>query len=210
VKDMTRHLDMLRYGLLVLLLIDSAVAYATLAKNVLFIAIDDLRPALGCYGDPTAISPNIDRLAQRGMAFNRAYCQQAVCSPSRLSLLSGRRPDTIRVWDLNTHFREAVPELITLPQHFKQQGYSTRSIGKIFHGSGKPSKDPPSWSEAPLYDYVQWQDWKSREVLARELYDHTTDPHEMHNQAANPEYFQSLETLSEMLKVSLKGKEVPK
>jgi len=124
-------------------------------RNVLFIAIDDLRPALGCFGDPTAISPNIDRLAQRGMVFNRAYCQQAVCSPSRLSLLSGRRPDSIRVWDLNTHFREAASELITLPQHFKQQGYFTRSIGKIFHGSGKPSKDAPSWSENPLYDYVR-------------------------------------------------------
>jgi arylsulfatase A-like enzyme len=125
------------------------------AKNVLFIAIDDLRPALGCYGDPTAISPNIDRLAEGGIVFNRAYCQQAVCSPSRLSLLSGRRPDTIRVWDLNTHFREAMPDVITLPQHFRERGYTTRSIGKIFHGSGKPSRDPPSWSEAPLYDYVR-------------------------------------------------------
>ena len=125
------------------------------AKNVLFVAIDDLRPALGCYGDPVAISPNIDRLAKRGMVFNRAYCQQAVCSPSRLSLLSGRRPDSIRVWDLKTHFREALPELVTLPQYFKQHGYTTRSIGKIFHGSGSPSMDPPSWSEAPLYDYVR-------------------------------------------------------
>ncbi len=68
--------------------------------NVLFIAIDDLRPALGCYDDPVAVTPHIDRLASRGMVFNRAYCQQAVCSPSRLSLMTGRRPDTIRVWDL--------------------------------------------------------------------------------------------------------------
>lgn len=124
-------------------------------KNVLFIAIDDLRPALGYYGDPIAISPNIDRLAQQGIVFRRAYCQQAVCSPSRLSLLSGRRPDSIRVWDLSTHFRQALPDLITLPQYFKQQGYFTRSIGKILHGSGKPAKDPPSWSEEPRYDYVR-------------------------------------------------------
>jgi len=120
--------------------------------NVLFIAIDDLRPALGCYGDTTALTPNIDRLASRGIRFNRAYCQQAVCSPSRLSLMTGRRPDTIRVWDLKTHFREALPEVVTLPQHFKNHGYHTQSIGKVYHGSGPPSKDPPSWSVEAQYD----------------------------------------------------------
>ena len=78
--------------------------------KVLFIAVDDLRPALGCYGDTTAVTPNIDRLASRGRSSMRAYCQQAVCSPSRLSLLTGRRPDTIRVWDLATHFRESLPK----------------------------------------------------------------------------------------------------
>ena len=123
--------------------------------NVLFIAIDDLRPVLGCYGDQTAITPNIDRLAKRGALFNRAYCQQAVCCPSRLSLLTGLRPDTIKVWDLNTHFRDAMPKAVTLPQHFKNNGYHTRSIGKILHGGGRPSKDPLSWSEAPLYDNVR-------------------------------------------------------
>jgi len=123
--------------------------------NVLFIAIDDLRPALACYGDRQAVTPNIDRLASRGTLFHRAYCQQAVCSPSRLSLLTGRRPDTIRVWDLATHFRAALPDVVTLPQHFKNHGYHTRSIGKIYHGSGSPSKDPPSWSVAPQYDFVR-------------------------------------------------------
>ena len=123
--------------------------------NVLFIAVDDLRPALGCYGDKTAITPNIDRLASRGIVFGRAYCQQAVCSPSRLSLLTGRRPDTIRVWDLETHFREALPDAVTLPQHFKNHGYHTRSIGKVYHGNGPPSKDPPSWSVEPQYDVVR-------------------------------------------------------
>ena len=123
--------------------------------NVLFIAVDDLRPALGCYGDKAAITPNIDSLAKRGTTFLRAYCQQAVCSPSRLSLMTGRRPDTTRVWDLGTHFREALPDVVTLPQHFKNHGYHTRSIGKIYHGGGKPSKDPPSWSKSPLYDFVR-------------------------------------------------------
>jgi iduronate 2-sulfatase len=122
--------------------------------NVLFVAIDDLRPALGCYGDPVAITPHIDQLAARGTIFRRAYCQQAVCSPSRLSLLTGRRPDTIRVWDLATHFREAVPDAVTLPQYFKQHGYHTQGIGKIFHGNGKPSKDPPSWSVEPQFDRI--------------------------------------------------------
>ena len=137
-----------------LLLLLCGIAWAE-PLNILFIAIDDLRPALGCYGDKTAITPNMDRLAKRGTLFNRAYCQQAVCCPSRLSLLTGLRPDTIKVWDLNTHFREALPNAVTLPQHFKNHGYHTRSIGKIFHGGGKPSKDSPSWSEAPLYDNVR-------------------------------------------------------
>ncbi|MEM7396478.1 MAG: sulfatase-like hydrolase/transferase, partial [Verrucomicrobiota bacterium] len=138
-------------ALLVLLLSLRAAA----RPHVLFIAVDDLRPALGCYGDPVAITPNIDRLAERGVVFNRAYCQEAVCSPSRLSLMTGRRPDTIRVWDLGTHFRDALPDVVTLPQHFKQYGYHTRSIGKVYHGGGKPSKDPPSWSEPPLHDVVR-------------------------------------------------------
>lgn len=122
------------------------------SPNVLFIAIDDLRPVLGCYGDKIAISPNIDSIARRGTTFMRAYCQLAVCSPSRLSLVTGRRPDTTKVWDLVTHFRDALPNVVTLPQHFKKHGYQTRSIGKILHGGGKPSKDPKSWSEAPIHD----------------------------------------------------------
>ena len=123
--------------------------------NVLFIAVDDLRPALGCYGDQIAKTPNIDALASRGLLFNRAYCQLAVCCPSRLSLLTGLRPDSIRVWDLGTHFRETRPNAVTLPEYFKNNGYVTQSLGKIFHGSGNPSKDPPSWSFEPMFDRVR-------------------------------------------------------
>lgn len=111
--------------------------------NVLFIAVDDLRPTLGCAGDPVVKSPNLDALAARGMYFNRAYCQQAVCSPSRSSLLTGRRPDSTKVYDLVTHFRTALPDVVTLPQLFKQNGYQVQSFGKIFHPG---ADDPPSWT----------------------------------------------------------------
>jgi arylsulfatase A-like enzyme len=122
--------------------------------NVLFFAVDDLRPELGCYGVEGIRSPNIDRLAKRGMLFRRAYVQQAVCSPSRTSLLTGARPDTTQVWDLVTHFRKAMPDVVTLPQHFKQNGYFVQGMGKIFHPG---YDDERSWSvpwqtpQAPTY-----------------------------------------------------------
>ncbi|MHC4672000.1 MAG: sulfatase [Planctomycetota bacterium] len=97
--------------------------------NVLFIAVDDLRPHAGCYGTPIVKTPNIDALAQTGTLFKRAYCQQAVCSPSRTSLLTGRRPDTTKIYDLQTHFRLYIPDVVTLPQYFKQNGYHTQSLG---------------------------------------------------------------------------------
>ncbi len=111
--------------------------------NVLFIAVDDLRPELGCYGVKGIKSPNIDALAKSGLLFNRAYCQQAVCSPSRTSLLTGRRPDTTKVYNLEDHFRQTIPDVITLPQHFKDNGYFAQSFGKIYHGG---LDDPQSWT----------------------------------------------------------------
>ncbi len=114
--------------------------------NVLFIAVDDLRTELGCYGVKGIQSPRIDQLAARGTVFERAYCQQAVCSPSRTSLLTGCRPDTTKVYDLQTHFRTTIPDVVTLPQQFKQHGYVTRGLGKIFHGG---LDDRPSWSQPP-------------------------------------------------------------
>lgn len=112
-------------------------------RNVLFIAVDDLRPSLGCYGAPVVQTPSLDRLAARGTVFTRAYCQQAVCSPSRTSLLTGRRPDTTQVYDLQTHFRKHLPNVVTLPEHFKANGYHTEGMGKIYHGG---LDDPQSWS----------------------------------------------------------------
>ncbi len=113
--------------------------------NVLMIAVDDLRPQMGCYGDPDALTPHMDELARRGTVFERAYCQQAVCNPSRASLLTGLRPDTLRVWNLATHFRKNRPDAVTLPQHFKNHGYHTECIGKIFHDP-RSHRDAPSWS----------------------------------------------------------------
>ena len=112
--------------------------------NVLFIAVDDLRPSIGCYGDARAITPNIDRLAETGVLFERAYCQVAVCNPSRASLMTGLRPDQLGVWTLPIHFREAMPDAVTLPQWFRRFGYTAVSHGKIFHN---PTPDPQSWSE---------------------------------------------------------------
>ena len=111
--------------------------------NVLFIAVDDLRPELGCYGKTWIKSPRLDKLASDGIVFRRAYCQQALCSPSRTSLLTGLRPDSTRVYDLQVHFRKNVPDVVTLPQNFKNHSYYTAAMGKIFHGD---LDDPPSWS----------------------------------------------------------------
>ena len=117
---------------------------ASTRPNVLFIAVDDLRPSIGCYGDTHACTPNMDALAARGVQFNRAYCQVAVCNPSRASLMTGLRPDTLGVWTLPIHFREARPDAVTLPQWFRRFGYHAVSHGKIFHN---PTPDPQSWSE---------------------------------------------------------------
>lgn len=118
--------------------------------NVLFVAVDDLRPELACYGRSMVKSPNIDRLAKEGVRFDRAYCQQAVCNPSRASLLTGLRPETLKVFDLETHFRDKVPTAVTLPQLFKENGYATARYGKIFHTGHGNRDDAASWSEPQL------------------------------------------------------------
>lgn len=120
----------------------------TAKPNVLFIAVDDLRPEIGCYGNSVVRTPNLDRIARRGIVFDRAYCQQAVCSPSRTAILTGLRPDVTKVWDLETHFRAAVPEAVTLPQHFRNHNYHCAALGKIYHGG---FEDGRSWNEPHWY-----------------------------------------------------------
>jgi iduronate 2-sulfatase len=131
------------------LLISLVIAYpspAATRPNVLLICVDDLKPALGCYGDAQAITPHMDRLAARGVLFERAYCNQAVCSPSRNALMTGLRPQTLGIYDLPTHFLKAAPDAVTPSQHFKAHGYRTEGLGKIFHVGHGNINDEVSWS----------------------------------------------------------------
>lgn len=148
-----------RIGFVLGLIWFASISFATEKPNVLFIAVDDMRVELRCYGDTPALTPHIDQLANRGVLFNRAYCQQAVCNPSRASMLTGRRPDSLRIWDLPTHFRERFPDIVTLPQHFKNNGYFTQNIGKIFHNWRQEIHgDPMSWSVPAVMHYARHGD----------------------------------------------------
>ena len=147
----------------------AAAAIASAKPNILFIAVDDLRPSIGCYGDRHAFTPNLDRLAKRGVRFGQAHCQVAVCNPSRASLMTGLRPDTLGVWTLPIHFREAKPNAVTLPQWLRRHGYAAVSHGKIYHN---PTPDPQSWSEPirPVQSqrgYAEGWQARIREVQAK-------------------------------------------
>ena len=119
----------------------------TTKPNILFIAVDDLKPLLGCYGNTLVKSPNIDRLAKLATVFNKNYCQQAICGPTRASIMTGTRPDVTKIWNLTTQMRDANPNTVTLPQYLISQGYTTSGIGKIYHPSSAiKGVDPVSWS----------------------------------------------------------------
>ncbi|MEY4660247.1 MAG: hypothetical protein RLZZ42_199, partial [Bacteroidota bacterium] len=127
--------------------------------NILFIAVDDLRPDIGAYGNKLVKTPNIDRLAAMGTVFTRNYCQQAVCGPTRASIMTGMRPDYTKIWDLKTQMRDMNPDILTLPQYLIQQGYVTTGAGKIYHPTSAINKiDPLSWNtqyiEAKPADYA--------------------------------------------------------
>lgn len=126
--------------------------------NILFIGIDDLKPILGCYGNTQIKTPNIDRLAKMGTVFMSNYCQQAVCGPTRASLMTGKRPDYTKVWDLKTKMRDINPDIVSLPQYLISQGYSTQGIGKIYDSRCVDKKmDAPSWS-VPYYNYFKTEE----------------------------------------------------
>ncbi len=136
----------LRLILATIILSTSAMAenVATNKPNILFIAIDDLRPELGCYGSEIAVTPNLDGLAKEGLLFNRAYCQQAICRPSRASLMTGTRPETTGLFHNYVSLRELQPDILTLPQHLIAHGYNTAYVGKIFHNGD--TDEERSWS----------------------------------------------------------------
>ena len=115
-------------------------------KNVLLILVDDLKPALGTYGDPIAISPNIDKLAAMGMKFDLAYSNQATCIASRYNLMLGTRSTSSGIYNFGTQFRALYPKAVTLPQHYKKAGYHAESMGKVFHIGHGNDNDEASWS----------------------------------------------------------------
>ncbi len=137
--------------------------------NVLLIVVDDLRPLLGCYGYPEMHTPNIDALAARGTVFNRAYCQYPLCNPSRVSILTGLRPETTGVTNNREYFREKAPETVTLPQHFKTQGYHAQSIGRVHHHpdfqDDANSWSVPSWRPVwQPFDHKTTPSWRALDV----------------------------------------------
>ncbi len=137
----------------------------TQKKNILFIAVDDLKPLLGCYGDPLAKTPNIDKLASRGAIYTHSYCQQAVSGPTRASLLTGKCPDYTKVWDLKTLIRDMNPTIVTLPQYLVENGYNTAGIGKIFDPrSVDNDEDKVSWS-TPYFHYEEFLDNSTGEIM---------------------------------------------
>jgi len=162
--------------------------------NVLFFFMDDLRPELGCYGDKLVKSPNIDRLAARSVLFERAYCQQAVCAPSRASVMSGLRPDSTGIYDLGHPLRRTKPDVVSLPQWFKEHGYVTARFGKVYHHE---NDDEAFWNEMPKRG---GKEYNSAETLAAI---------EKLNQAAKAKGLKGLQLYTATRGPSLEAADVP-
>ena len=123
--------------------------------NVLVFYVDDLRAELGCYGSETAITPNIDKLAEDGVMFNKAYVQQAICAPSRMSTLTGLRPETLGIYSIFTPLRKVHKDVVSLPQLFNENGYKTISIGKVYHHGSDDKNVWTSYFEKEPNSYLK-------------------------------------------------------
>jgi len=151
--SLTKRTAAILLSILLMAVSQSCKKEDTSKPNVLFIALDDLTSTLGCYGNGLAKTPNFDKLSEMGVQFNNAYCQLPLCNPTRASVLTGLRPDVIKVYDLDRHFRDEVPDVITLPQLFRKNGWRTERVGKLYHynvpaGIGTNGLDDPlSWEE---------------------------------------------------------------
>ncbi len=162
------------YFLLIGVMLQSAIAQQ---KNVVLIIVDDLKPLINSFGESQMITPNLDKLASESAVFTNAHCQQAVCAPSRVSFMTGMRPDYTKVWDLKTKMRDMNPDILTMPQYFRQNGYQTIGMGKVLHGARK--NDKRSWTVPYIEDtdltYAEGyrmpanKDYQSEE--AQKLYD---------------------------------------
>lgn len=153
-RHFTKYRQVLIFLVIVVATFHQSSAVAADRPNVLMILVDDLKPVLGCYGDPHAKTPNMDRLAARGMRFDLAYCNQAVCAPSRFTLMLGSHSTSTGLYDLGSQLRERVPDGVTLPQHFAKYGYRTESLGKVFHIGHGNQGDPKSFSVEHFHDKV--------------------------------------------------------
>jgi len=148
----------MRKTICALAIVAFAAGTSATQKNVLMILVDDLKPQFGAYGADYVKSPNLDKLAARGMRFDRAYCNQAVCAPSRNNLMVGLRSTSLGIYNLSRGFREAVPDAVTLTQYFMQNGYTAEGVGKVFHIGHGNYGDEASWSvpfhKDKVIDYV--------------------------------------------------------
>lgn len=142
--------------------------------NVLLLCVDDLKPVLGCYGDRFVRSPQIDRLAARGMRFDLAYCNQSVCAPSRNNLMLGSRSTSIGIYSLSRNFRSAVPDAVTMTQHFMKHGYRAEAVGKVLHTGHGNHDDEASWSVPTklekVVEYLDPQNSANGQLTREEAY----------------------------------------
>lgn len=160
-------------------------------QNVLFILVDDLKPTINAFGASQMLTPNFDSFAKQSVVFTNAQCQQAICAPSRVSFMTGMRPDYTQILDLKTRMRNKVPNSLTIPEYFKQNGYETVGIGKVLHGA--KNNDPQSWTIPFIKDDVlpynanfeipvdhQYQNEKTKKIY-KDLLSKNTKDHDIRN-----------------------------